>query len=190
MRNGKSVFSNIGASNHSSNKREDNDYYSTDVSAIDLLVKKDLLVQGDYWECACGDGRLSERLKYYGFDVISSDLYDRGYGDTGVDFLQQDSKFDNILTNPPYKQLTEFVLKGLELVEHRLYIFARLQTLESQGRYNKIFKDNPPRYVCPFVKRIPCYVGGGGRNVMVLLLLMLGLFGINKIQLSDAKLNG
>lgn len=65
-RNSKSVFSNIGASNHSKYMREKDDYYSTDVSAIDLLEEHGLLVDGEYWECACGDGRLSERLeKYY-----------------------------------------------------------------------------------------------------------------------------
>lgn len=77
-----SIFANIGASNHSSYDREKDDYYATDVSAIDMLYKHNLLVDGKYWECACGDGRLSERLKYYGYDVISSDLFDRGYGVT------------------------------------------------------------------------------------------------------------
>ena len=155
-----SIFANIGASNHSSYDREKDDYYATDVSAIDMLHKHNLLVDGKYWECACGDGRLSERLKEYGYDVISSDLFDRGYGVTGVDFLIQENGYDNIITNPPYTFINDFLVKGIELAEHRLYIFARLQTLETIGRYNKVFKDNPPRYVCPFVKRIPCYRGG------------------------------
>lgn len=158
-----SIFANIGASNHSSYDREKDDYYATDVSAIDMLHKHNLLVDGKYWECACGDGRLSERLKEYGYDVISSDLFDRGYGVTGVDFLIQENGYDNIITNPPYTFINDFLVKGIELAEHRLYIFARLQTLETIGRYNKVFKDNPPRYVCPFVKRIPCYRGGGER---------------------------
>lgn len=161
-RSSSSVFSNIGASNHSKYEREKNDFYATDVSAIDLLEKHNLLVDGAYWECACGDGRLSERLKKYGYKVISSDLFSRGYGNcaTGVDFLEQEHGYENIITNPPYTLINDFLVKGIELAEHRLYIFARLQTLETIGRYNRVFKDNPPRFVCPFVKRIPCYRGG------------------------------
>lgn len=160
-RSSSSVFSNIGASNHSKYEREKNDFYATDPLAIDMLHRHNLLVDGAYWECACGDGRLSERLKHYGYKVISSDLFDRGYGVSGVDFLAQEHGYENIITNPPYTLINDFLVKGLKLAEHRLYIFARLQTLETIGRYNKVFRKNPPRYVCPFVKRIPCYRGGG-----------------------------
>ncbi len=39
------------------------------------------------WEPACGDGAMSEVLIAAGYDVVSSDLGDYGYGDPGVDFL-------------------------------------------------------------------------------------------------------
>lgn len=164
-RNSTSVFSNIGASNHSKYEREANDYYATDPLAIDLLEKYELLDDKPYWECACGDGRLSERLKHYGYDVISSDLFDRGYGTIDVDFLTQKEKYPNIITNPPYTYINDFIVKGLELATNRLYIFARLQTLETQGRWNKIYRLNPPSLVCPFVKRILCYKGGGANKI-------------------------
>ena len=58
-RNSKSVFSNIGASNHSKFEREKNDYYSTDESAITLLHKHNLLDKSvKYWETACGGGEI------------------------------------------------------------------------------------------------------------------------------------
>ena len=57
VRNKKSVFSTIGASNHSKYEREANDYYSTDPLAIRLLHKHNLLdVDIPYWETACGGG--------------------------------------------------------------------------------------------------------------------------------------
>jgi hypothetical protein len=34
--------------------------------------------------------------------VVSSDLYDRGYGEIGVDFLTARRSHDNIITNPPF----------------------------------------------------------------------------------------
>jgi len=60
MRNKKSVFSNIGASNHSKYQREANDYYSTDPLAIRLLDKHGLLDKNQpYWETAVGGGEFS-----------------------------------------------------------------------------------------------------------------------------------
>lgn len=148
----------MGAMGHSDYPREADDYYRTDPNAITLLKKHDLLIDDRYWECACGDGALSKELLKYGYDVYSSDLFDRGYGTVGIDFLKQTEKWNgSIITNPPFSLLEKFILKGLELAKNRLYIFARINTLESQRRYEKIFKDNPPLYVCQFVKRIKCH---------------------------------
>ena len=80
-RNKKSVFMNIGATNHSEKERITNDYYSTDESAIRLLHKHGLLDKDvPYWETAVGGGRLSKELKRLGYNVTrESDKYDRGY---------------------------------------------------------------------------------------------------------------
>lgn len=77
--NRKSTFVTLGASNHTDKERESNDFYATDPVAIDKLVSAIHLPQ-NIWECACGTGCLSERLKHYGHDVVSTDLVDRGYG--------------------------------------------------------------------------------------------------------------
>lgn len=142
--------------------RAKNDFYSTDPLAITLLDKNNWLDKNvDYWECACGDGALSKELISLGYKVNSSDLYNYGYGNIGIDFLNCTDKYNgNIITNPPFKLLTEFILKGLELTNNKLYIFSRLQSLESIKRYNLIFKEHSPNYVLPFVKRIPCYKNG------------------------------
>lgn len=154
------VFTTMGASNHSKYPREENDFYATDPSAITLLDKAGLLDKNiPYWECACGDGALSKELIRLGYNVpVNTDLFDRGYGGNGIDFLECTDKFNgNIITNPPFTLLNEFILKGLELASNKLYIFGRIQTLETIGRWENIFKDNKPVWVCPFVKRIKCY---------------------------------
>lgn len=139
-----------------------NDLYTTHPKAITLLDKYGYLDKGViYWECACGDGALSEELKRLDYTVKSSDLFDYGYGESNIDFLKCNVQFNgDIITNPPFKLLTEFILKGLELSNQKLFIFSRLQTLESINRYENIFKNTPPRFVLPFVKRIPCYKAG------------------------------
>jgi hypothetical protein len=52
--------------------------------------------KGDIWECACGDGAMSRVLQETGCAVPSSDLYQRGYGDAGHDFLAPTRSADNI----------------------------------------------------------------------------------------------
>lgn len=80
--NNKSVFMTLGASNHTEKERETNDFYATDSIAIDVLLSKAAL-SNKVWECACGAGDLSKRLIEYGYDVKSTDLVYRGFGEGG-----------------------------------------------------------------------------------------------------------
>lgn len=147
--NKKSTFVTLGASNHTDKEREKNDFYATQPEAIDKLVGaiKNMLPK-KVWECACGTGCLSDRLKDFGYDVISSDLIDRGYGDV-ADFLkttEMPNDSNCIITNPPYKYATEFVKHSLELLKERglCAMFLKTTFLEGQKRYDEIFSTTPP----------------------------------------------
>ena len=60
------------------------------------------ILPGMLWECACGDGDISRILESAGFEVISTDLVNRGFGRGGHDFLADHTTFaDHIVTNPP-----------------------------------------------------------------------------------------
>ena len=160
----------IGASSHTEKERQEDDYYATDPIAIDKL----LTVEKPYsliWECACGEGHLSERLKHFGYIVHSTDIIDRGYSTGEIDFLKATSLpkgFTNcdILTNPPYKYAKEFVLKALELVKpgRKVYMFLKLTFLEGKSRYNELFKNYPPQTVYVFSERIICAMNGKFEN--------------------------
>ena len=78
--NKRTVFSIIGASNHSETDRQTEDFYATDPSAIDALKSK-VDLPHFILEPACGQGHLSERLKAMGHEVCSYDVVDRGYGE-------------------------------------------------------------------------------------------------------------
>ena len=87
--NTKSVFSTLGANSHSEKERETNDFYATDPNSLRLFLDtylKENTLSPKVWECCCGMGHLSEVLKEYGYDVISTDLIDRGYGTGGGRF--------------------------------------------------------------------------------------------------------
>ena len=119
--NSNSAWYSLASSNHSEEEREKNDYYATDPKALDIFLKKleqdRITLHRDVWECACGEGHLSEELKKHGYNVWSTDLIDRGYGQGNVDFLKSISNewHGDILTNPPYKYAKEFVEKALEV---------------------------------------------------------------------------
>ena len=155
--NTRAIYTTLGASNHTEKERAGNDFYATDPEAIDKLRETGELTCNSIWECACGQGHLSKRLESFGYNVKSTDLIDRGYGETGVDFLAQTEMFDgDILTNPPYKYAMEFVLKALELIPdgHKVFMFLKVTFLEGQTRYNKLFSKYPPKKIYVFSKRI------------------------------------
>ena len=78
-----------------------------------LLDRENL--EGTIWEPACGKGNRSEVL------------IDRGYGEGGINFLDDDQirkfgKFDNIITNPPFKFALDFVLQSKKIARNKICI--------------------------------------------------------------------
>lgn len=142
---------------------EKNDFYATDPIAIDKLFEVENFSYF-IWECACGQGHLSERMKYHSKTVYSTDLIDRGYGHERIDFLKADLPFNgDIITNPPYKYAVEFVEKALELTNNKVAMFLKLTFLESTGRV-EFFKKYPPKKIYVFSKRVICAKNGDFEN--------------------------
>jgi len=158
----------LGARNDAQEEREENDYYATDPSAAEWLCKIEKLDK-NIWECACGQGHLAKVFEKNGHSVKATDLIDRGYGQHGVDFLKQEVMFNgDIVTNPPYKYATEFILKALDLVKegNKVCMFLKVQYLEGIRR-RELCEKNPPRTVWVSTHRIPCgkngkFIKGGG----------------------------
>lgn len=159
LSNIKKVFAPLGASNHSSSARQEDDFYATDPVAIEKLMEFETFSEC-IWECACGAGHLSKQLESNGYKVISTDLVYRGYGDGGIDFLAIDNHqtYDcDIVTNPPYKYALDFVKQALNLVStgHKVAMFLRLQFLEGKER-RAFFDEHPPKYIYVSSGRINC----------------------------------
>lgn len=158
--NGKSVFVTLGASNHTDKEREPNDFYATDPIAVDKLVWSIGFIPSVVWECACGTGCLSERLKQYCHGVVSTDAIDRGYGQV-QDFLlakEMPSGCSCIITNPPYKLATEFILHALSLLPDggRCIMFLKTTFLEGEKLHMLLFSKYPPQLILQFSKRVLC----------------------------------
>lgn len=159
--NSRSVHAVLGARNYALEEREEHDFYATEPKALELLLQREQFNK-NVWECACGKGHLSEVLKKHGYNVKSTDLYDRGYGESGVDFLKQTKKFDgDIITNPPFRYALEFIKKALDLVDegHRIAFFLKIQYLEGKER-RKLFDNAPPRKIVVSSSRLRCAMNG------------------------------
>lgn len=100
---------------------------------------------------------MSEVLAETGNDIISSDLYDRGYGESGLDFLGTERRCQNIITNPPYNSAEGFVATGLRAAHGKFALLLRLAFLEGANRANTIFYCEPPSRVWVFSERITFY---------------------------------
>jgi len=135
------------------------DFYPTPEWATQALLEQENF-DGSIWECACGDGAMSEVIKQYGYNVYSSDLYERGYGEGGIDFVSSNKKFDNIITNPPFHSAEQFVSSGIRNASKKFALLLRLAFLESARRQTEIFNLNPPARVWVFSERITFYPKG------------------------------
>lgn len=116
----------------------------------------------EIWECACGEGHLSEVFKQAGYHVKSSDLIERGYGQGDLDFLSTTDTYNgNIITNPPYKFAKEFVEHALDIIEDDKYVcmFLKLQFAEGKAR-KELFKKYPPKYLFVSSSRLLCAKNG------------------------------
>jgi hypothetical protein len=135
------------------------DFFPTPRWATCALADNETFV-GEIWECACGDGAMSRALAMNGNRIESSDLYQRGYGEPGIDFLDTDRCASNIVTNPPYNSAEGFVAAGLEKADRKFALLLRLAFLEGANRSNTIFVRNPPSRVWVFSERITFYPAG------------------------------
>jgi len=124
--------------------RPDDDYYPTPPALTMAMLEHEQaaltrLGIKRIWEPACGAGHISHLLTQLGYQVEATDLYDRGYGTPGVNFLHQSKtaypNIQAIITNPPFSILNQFIEVACQF-KHIDYIclFSKLATLETIQR--------------------------------------------------------
>lgn len=166
--NKKSVSTMLGMSTtwHPEN-RAAGDYYTTDPTAVEQFVKHIAMLRGSIsrytiWEPACGCGNISKVLQSHGYEVISSDLHDRGFGLSGLDFLESvtaPERCNTIITNPPYSLANEFILHAMDILPTFgcYYALMNLSYLTGIQRYETIYKKGYLRAIHIYPHRINCY---------------------------------
>ena len=159
-RDNHSVYTTIGASNHTDNKRAEYDFYVTDPKALQELLKHEKF-NSFVWEPACGLCHLSKVLAENGYIVWSSDIVDR-CGNATFDFLGENliDWHGDIITNPPYNLAAEFVERAIECIDegNRVCMLLRIQFLEEK-KNKELFDKYPPKYIY-VSSRINCMRNG------------------------------
>ena len=83
-------------------KRAAYEFYPTPPEATRALLSAESF-DGSIWEPACGQGHIAKVLTAAGYDVVSTDLVDYGFGEPCRDFLaEREPLAKHIVTNPPY----------------------------------------------------------------------------------------
>ena len=125
-----------------------------------VVDKRDLSTQ-TCLEPACGVGHMSKVLTEYFGEVRSSDLHDYGYGDVRdyLAFPYETGSCDWVITNPPFRLAEEFVHRSLTVARRGIAVLVRTVFLESVGRYENLFRDQPPSKVAQFTERVAMVKG-------------------------------
>jgi hypothetical protein len=149
----------IVGSSRSNGERDPLDFYPTPPEATTSLITREPFI-GSIWEPACGDGAISKVLVEKGYDVYSSDIEDRGYGDK-YDFLAVDKNVDNIVTNPPFKLALEFLQHAKTQSNKKIALFLKTIFLEGITRY-EMFQDKefPLKCMYQFCRRVKLQKSG------------------------------
>lgn len=125
--------------------RDGESFYPTPAYLIEQFLQYED-PPGVVWDPCCGDGAILKVCEAEGYTTIGEDLFDRGYGTSGRDFLKARRSRGSILTNPPFHLMNEFIIKALDLGGYCAFL-ATFNYLGSKGRYTSIFSVRPPQRV-------------------------------------------
>ena len=162
-----SVFTCLGASNHTEKEREIHDFYATSPEAGEMLLGLEPQITNIY-EPFVGQGHLAEVFRQAGKLGAASDLIDRNYYPESIptkyplDFFSFNKSWKgDIVSNPPYSRAKEAVEHSLDLIQdgHYVAMFLKLTFLEGKER-KSFFEENPPVRVWVSSSRILCAKNG------------------------------
>jgi hypothetical protein len=104
---------------------------------------------------------MSVALAHYFREVKSFDVFDYGFGQV-ADFLKSkhsERSFDWVITNPPFRLGEEFISRSMRIARRGVAMLSRTVFIESVGRYERLFRSNPPSRFAQFTERVPMVKG-------------------------------
>lgn len=136
------------------NDRDELDRYWTPKYVTQELLRH-VKFNGSVLEPANGNGHISDVLKEAGYEVETADIT------TGQDFFLRTERAENIVTNPPYGKVNEFIAHCIKIATKKVALMCRLHVLVSKGRF-AMFKEVPHCHVIVFTTPIMQPLPDGG----------------------------
>ncbi len=142
---------------------------------MDIFDPRGALANMTAWEPSSNRGYMSRALKEYFRIVRTSDIHDYSLDPATVDV--QDAVFDFLIEgvesaclrangahwlifNPPFRLAEQFIERAWRVKNVQgVAALVRTSFLEGVGRYEGLFKRNPPSIVAQFTERLPMVKG-------------------------------
>jgi hypothetical protein len=118
--------------------RQSNDYYPTPAWVTQLLLDAETF-SGSIFEPASGQNHMLDIIQQKYPSATGSDII---HGD---DFLNSDTSYDNIITNPPFSLSSEFIKQANTLATEKVCLLFPVNYLASQSRKLLFDKYRPSR---------------------------------------------
>jgi hypothetical protein len=122
---------------HSGRARADGDFYCEPAWCVEALFQHLILRDGVHDPC-CGLGTIVDVAAGLGMGATGADIVDRAGGRFPVqDFLSDETVYENIVINPPYRPAEAIIRHALAHVEPggRVAVLVPIGFLASQRRY-------------------------------------------------------
>lgn len=112
-------------------------------------------------EPAANRGHMVKPLAEYFRRVEASDVHDYGAGFAVRDFLfgPVPERTSWAITNPPFRLAEQFIERMAECSEFGFAVLVRTSFLEGVGRWDRLFRRNPPSHVLQFAERVVIHKG-------------------------------
>jgi len=114
-------------------ERPEADFYRTPESLTQALIDHQLVHKAYYvHEPAAGDGAIQKVLQAAGYNCTAEDIRT-----TGKDFLEDNTRREQIVTNPPFSLFDEFVEHARDVCSDQYIMLGKMNFFGAYGRTQK-----------------------------------------------------
>lgn len=122
--------------------RNDKDCYLTPISIIQQFLDEEKFDKNkSFLECCSNKEKHIEKiLNNNGYNNVYSNVYE----EDGIDFLTYDEnkKYDYIISNTPYKNANDFIIKCMKVCKEKFCLFYPLDYCNGISRYENVLNNN------------------------------------------------